>query len=61
MSTEDAKVKQVLNKLDGIDDRNMCKVCGGDNLELRNYDMMWHDGDIYCKDCNIRVRGYDAG
>ena len=29
--------------------------------ELRNYNMMWHDGDIYCVKCNTFVRNYDAG
>jgi len=38
-----------------------CPECGGTNFEVRNYDWMWRDGDVYCKDCNVYVRGYDAG
>lgn len=38
-----------------------CPKCGGTNFEVRNYNMMWQDGDVYCKDCNVYVRGYDAG
>jgi transcription elongation factor Elf1 len=40
-----------------------CPKCGSESSrhEVRNYDMMWHDGDVYCKDCGTYVRGYDAG
>jgi hypothetical protein len=38
-----------------------CPSCGGTNFEVRNYSLMWHDGDVYCKDCDVYVRGYDAG
>jgi len=38
-----------------------CPDCGGVNFEVRNHDFMWHDGDIWCVDCNIYVRSYDAG
>lgn len=43
-------------------DRNGCKKCGFVGThELRNYDMMWHDGDIHCGRCGAYVRMYDAG
>ena len=29
--------------------------------EVRNYDMMWHDGDVHCADCGTYIRMYDAG
>jgi len=29
--------------------------------ELRDYSMMWHEGEIYCTKCHARVRSYDAG
>lgn len=29
--------------------------------EVRNYSMMWHDGDVHCTLCNTYVRGWDAG
>ena len=42
---------------------NNCPKC--DSLpsehEVREYDMMWHDGDVYCRKCGSYVRMYDAG
>jgi hypothetical protein len=40
-----------------------CPKCGSEpeDHELRNYDPVWRDGDIYCKKCGTRVRTYDAG
>lgn len=29
--------------------------------ELRNHDLIWHDGDVYCTRCETRVRSWDAG
>lgn len=40
---------------------NSCPECGGSNTSVRNHDMMWHDGDVVCDDCNTYVRGWDAG
>ena len=40
-----------------------CKKCGSapkDHI-VKNYSMMWHDGDVYCKKCGEYVRMYDAG
>lgn len=54
------KVQEVINKLDGTEG-NACPNCGSDDLELRDYDMKWHDGEIYCNDCGTHVRTYDAG
>lgn len=45
----------------GINTYQKCPKCGGTNFEVRNYDRMWQDGDVYCIDCNVYVRGYDAG
>lgn len=45
----------------GINLYKKCPQCGGTNFEVRNYDMMWQDGDVYCIPCNFYVRGYDAG
>lgn len=44
-------------------DRKLCPECGSgpDKHELRNYDMIWHDGDVYCTDCGAHVRTWDAG
>jgi hypothetical protein len=28
---------------------------------VRNYDMMWHDGDVHCAECGAYIRTYDAG
>lgn len=40
-----------------------CHKCGADpkNQEIRNYSMMWGDGDVYCTLCGAYVRMYDAG
>lgn len=40
-----------------------CPNCGAspEFQEVRNYSMMWHDGDIHCTRCDAYVRGYDAG
>lgn len=40
-----------------------CPNCGAppSQHQLRNYSMMWHDGDIYCRNCGAYVRMYDAG
>lgn len=29
--------------------------------ELRNHSLMWHDGDVFCLECDTRVRTWDAG
>ena len=41
--------------------RNTCPSCGSTRSEVQNHDLMWHDGDVVCLDCDTRVRGYDAG
>jgi hypothetical protein len=44
--------------------RPRCPHCHGpieDCQELRNYDMMWGDGDIFCKVSGKKIRDYDAG
>lgn len=40
-----------------------CPKCNSTpcNHEVRNYDLMWHDGDVHCKKCGAYVRTYDAG
>ena len=40
-----------------------CPKCSAppSEQEVRNYDEIWRDGDVYCKQCNTRVRDYDAG
>lgn len=38
-----------------------CPRCGGTDFEVRNHDLMWHDGEVWCVPCNVFVRGYDAG
>jgi hypothetical protein len=42
---------------------NECSQCGSgpSEHEVRNHDLMWHDGDVYCLRCGNRVRTYDAG
>jgi len=38
-----------------------CPKCGAEpkDQEVRNYDMMWGDGDVYCKKCGAYVRSWD--
>lgn len=39
-----------------------CPKCGKtDELEVRNYDLIWHDGEVWCRRCDVKVRTYDAG
>lgn len=40
-----------------------CPQCGSPPSahEMRNYNMMWHDGDIHCVLCGTYVRSWDAG
>lgn len=40
-----------------------CPKCGStpDKHEVRNYNPIWRDGDVYCMVCNTKVRDYDAG
>ncbi len=45
----------------GINTYKKCPSCGGTNFEVRNHSLIWHDGDVYCKDCGAYVRSYDAG
>jgi hypothetical protein len=44
---------------------NTYKKCPVDQThegyEVRNYDEMWRDGDIHCKQCGAYIRMYDAG
>ncbi len=39
----------------------VCPKCGGTEFEVRNYSMLWHDGDIHCAVCGRYIRGFDAG
>lgn len=48
--------------LHGINPYKVCPVCKKtDMLEVRNYSMIWHDGDVWCVRCDVFVRTYDAG
>jgi len=38
-----------------------CPDCGSTEFEMRNYSMMWHEGDIHCKNCGRFIRTFDAG
>lgn len=44
--------------------RSVCPnpECGAvGEVEMRNYEMMWHEGDIHCKKCGAFIRRFDAG
>lgn len=35
--------------------------CGSTEFEMRNYSMLWHEGDIHCAICGKFIRTFDAG
>jgi len=35
--------------------------CGSTEFEMRNYEAMWHEGDIHCARCGEFIRRFDAG
>lgn len=37
-----------------------CK-CKEPKAELRDYSEMWHDGEVWCSECNKFIRDWDAG
>lgn len=41
----------------------VCPKCGAgpEKWEVRDYNLLWHDGDIYCTVCETFIRMYDAG
>lgn len=42
--------------------KNTCPECNSiEHSELRHYDPIWQDGEVWCKQCNVFVRHYDAG
>lgn len=43
-----------------VDYENKCK-CDNQQPKLVNYSMMWHDGDVICRNCGGYIRMYDAG
>lgn len=53
----------------GINKYKPCPECGStDHFIVKDYSMMWHDGDIYCTNVEehesgeeVYVRSYDAG
>lgn len=39
-----------------------CPKCGAvGQVEMRNYEIMWHEGDIHCAVCGAFIRHFDAG
>lgn len=45
--------------MSGQDDT--CPKCGCKKIKLKNYSMMWHDGDVHCAKCDTFIRFWDAG
>ncbi len=43
-----------------IDYKDKCK-CDKPSPVMYNYEMMWHEGDICCGQCDKFIRYYDAG
>jgi hypothetical protein len=44
-----------------INTADRCPQCSGTNFTVRDYSLLWHDGEVWCLDCNVFVRSYDAG
>lgn len=45
-----------------INPHKACPKCGlTDQLEVRNYSLLWQDGGVFCARCDVFVRFYDAG
>jgi hypothetical protein len=40
---------------------NKQKICEHKNQTVTNYNPMWKDGDVICKDCGKFIRTWDAG
>ncbi len=38
-----------------------CPDCGSAEFEMRNYSLLWHEGDIHCARCGKFIRTFDAG
>jgi hypothetical protein len=57
------KLADASGKKDSGSFHEHCPKCGADpsKHEVRNYSMMWHEGDVYCLMCNTFVRSFDAG
>lgn len=51
----------LITGIHGINTYQKCPKCGGTNFEVRNYNRLWQDGEVWCKSCNVYVREYDAG
>lgn len=55
--------KRLNNDTDGVltISDTACLKCGSTEFEMRNYSMMWHEGDIHCARCGAYIRRFDAG
>jgi len=38
-----------------------CPECGSAAFEMRDYELMWHEGNIHCAECGKFIRRFDAG
>jgi hypothetical protein len=40
-----------------------CPKCGShpDRHELRDHSLMWGDGELWCVDCETKVRNWNSG
>lgn len=56
----DANGKEIMNSALTVNNTK-CPKCGSTTFEMRNYDMMWHEGDIHCASCGTFIRDFDAG
>lgn len=50
-----------MNKLTMREQYPLDPKCKHEKKEVRNHNIMWHDGDVHCKACGGFIRYYDAG
>ncbi len=46
-----------------VSDKHHCPNCNASpkKFELRDYSLVWHDGEIWCTACETFIRHWDAG
>ena len=58
---KDMRMRFNCSNISGVDPYYRCPRCGSGKVEVRNHDLIWHDGQVHCKICGTYIREYDAG
>lgn len=53
------EVEGVLTVPDAQCPNPKCGAVG--EVEMRNYEVAWHEGDVHCARCGAYIRRFDAG